>query len=254
MGEIEGIYQIWLREVKRNVRYKSRIVTSIVSPIIWILIFGVGLGSSIRIGIPVNYESFIYPGIIGQTILFTSMMGGIGIIIDKQYGILKELMVAPLSRPSIIFGKALGISTNAILQVSVLLILSFIVNISLSISSFVLTLIIAMLIAIGMSGLGLFLASLMESTEGFSLVMTFITMPIFLLSGALFPVSGALPNWLSFIVYLDPLTYGVDALRGILINNANLPMHIDLIAVLIFAIFTISLSAIVFTKREQNLM
>jgi len=254
MSEIEGIYTIWLREAKRYVRYKSRIVTAIFTPLLWLLVFGMGLGSSIKLGIGSGgYQSFIYPGIIAQTILFTCVMAGIGIIIDKQYGFLKEVMVAPLSRSSIILGKAIGISTGAIIQAIILLLLSFIVGVQMTPGIFIIAILTSIIIAIGLSGLGLFVASFMDSMEGFNLVMSFVIMPLFLLSGALFPVTS-LPEWLNFIVYLDPLTYGVDALRYIILGKSVLPIEISLIVTLSFTVAMIFLSAFVFTKKEQNLM
>jgi ABC-2 type transport system permease protein len=213
-----------------------------------------GLGSAIRFGgTTEGYQSFIYPGIIAQTILFTCVMSGIGIIIDKQYGFLKEIMVAPLSRASISLGKALGISTGAIMQAMILLLLSFLVGVEMTPSIFIIATFICISISIGFSSLGLFIASFMDSMEGFNLVMSFVILPIFLLSGALFPVSG-LPDWLSFIVYLDPLTYGVDALRGVILGESVLPVEISITVTTLFAIVMVFLSAIVFTKREQNLM
>jgi ABC-2 type transport system permease protein len=251
--ELEGIYTIWLREVKRYVRYRSRIITAIFTPLLWLVIFGLGLGSAIRFGVSGGYQSFIFPGIIAQTILFTCISSGIGIIMDKEYGFLKEILVAPLSRSSIIFGKALGISTGAIIQGAILLLLSFIVHVKITPIIFIGSILVCIIIAIGLSGLGLFIASFMDSMEGFNLIMSFIVMPIFLLSGSLFPVTG-LPQWLSFIVYLDPLTYGVDALRGIILNNSVLPLTINIIAILAFTIIMVLLSALIFTKKEQNLM
>jgi len=254
MGEFEGIYTIWLREAKRYVRYKSRIVTAIFTPLLWLLVFGMGLGSAMHFsGAIGEYQSFIYPGIICQTILFTCVMAGIGIIIDKQYGFLKEIMVAPLSRTSIIFGKAIGISTGAVLQSIILLLLSFVVGVKMTPLIFLEALVVCIIIALGFSGLGLLIASFMDSMEGFNLVMSFVILPIFLLSGALFPLDN-LPNWLSFIVYLDPLTYGVDALRGIILGHSIMPVEIGLGVSLLFAVVMILVSAIVFTKKEQNLM
>jgi ABC-2 type transport system permease protein len=254
MSEFEGIYTIWLREAKRYVRYKSRIITAIFTPLLWLLVFGVGLGSAIRFGGTAGgYQSFIYPGIISQTILFTCVMAGIGIIMDKQYGFLKEIMVAPLSRASIIFGKAIGISTGAIIQSIILLLLSFVVGVQMTPLIFIGAISISIIIAIGFSGLGLLIASFMDSMEGFNLVMSFVILPTFLLSGALFPVTN-LPKWLSFIVYLDPLTYGVDALRGVILGKSVLPVEIGVGVSLIFAILMILASALVFTKKEQNLM
>lgn len=254
MSEFEGIYTIWLREAKRYVRYKSRIVTAIFTPLLWLLVFGLGLGSAIQFGgTSGGYQSFIYPGIISQTILFTCIMAGIGIIMDKQYGFLKEIMVAPLSRASIIFGKALGISTGAILQAIILLILSFVVGVPMTPLIFIGAVLVSVIISIGFSGLGLLIASFMDSMEGFNLVMSFVIMPIFLLSGALFPVTN-LPSWLSFIVYLDPLTYGVDALRGVILGQSVLPIWINILVISGFTILMVFASALVFTKKEQNLM
>lgn len=254
MSEFEGIYTIWLREAKRYVRYKSRIVTAIFTPLLWLLVFGLGLGSAIQFGGTIGgYQSFIYPGIISQTILFTCIMAGIGIIMDKQYGFLKEIMVAPLSRASIIFGKALGISTGAIIQTAILLILSFVVGVQMTPLIFIGAIVISIIISIGFSGLGLLIASFMDSMEGFNLIMSFVIMPIFLLSGALFPFTN-LPEWLSFIIYLDPLTYGVDALRGVIVGQSVLPLEINIVVILVFAIIMVLASALVFTKKEQNLM
>lgn len=254
MSEFEGIYTLWLREAKRYIRYRSRIITAIFTPLLWLIVFGMGLGSAIRLGGTAGgYQSFIYPGIICQTILFTCVMAGIGIIMDKQYGFLKEIMVAPLSRASIIFGKAIGISTGAIIQAIILLILSFIVKVQMTPLIFVSALAVSVIIAIGFSGLGLLIASFMDSMEGFNLVMSFVILPVFLLSGALFPLSN-LPSWLSFIVYLDPLTYGVDALRGIILGQSVLPIPVSTGVTFAFAVIMILLSALVFTKKEQELM
>lgn len=254
MSEVEGIYTLWLREAKRYVRYRSRIITAIFTPLLWLVVFGLGLGSAIRFGGTTGgYQEFIYPGIISQTILFTCVMAGIGIIMDKQYGFLKEVMVAPLSRASIIFGKAIGISTGAIVQAIILLLLSFVVGVQMTPLIFLGALGISTIIAIGFSGLGLLIASFMDSMEGFNLVMSFVILPVFLLSGALFPVTN-LPTWLSFIVYLDPLTYGVDALRGVILGQSVLPPIISTGVILLFAAAMIFLAAFVFTKKEQELM
>jgi len=259
MSEVEGIYTIWLREAKRYVRYKSRIVTAIFTPLLWLLVFGMGLGSAMGGGMfqnmPGGYQSFIYPGIISQTILFTCVMAGIGIIMDKQYGFLKEVMVAPLSRASIIFGKAIGISTGAIVQAIILLILSFIVHVRMTPEIFIGAIVVCTIISIGFSGLGLLIATFMDSMEGFNLVMSFVIMPIFLLSGALFPITN-LPDWLSSIVYINPLTYGVDALRHIILANYHsvIPLEISLAVITIFATAVILLAALVFTKKEQSIM
>ena len=255
MPELEGIYTIWLRENKRFIRYRSRILTSVVTPLLWLLIFGTGLGSAVRFGggLPGGYIAFIFPGIIGQTILFTAVFSGVSVIIDRQYGFLKEILVAPITRPSIVFGKALGISTTALIQGLILLLLSFVVGIQMTLSIFLMSTVVILLISIGLAGLGLLIASFTDSMEGFNLILSFIVLPIFLLSGALFPVGG-LPSWLKFAVYLDPLTYGVDALRAIILNYSVLPLYVDVSIISLFALIMLLLSAFVFSRREQGLM
>lgn len=254
MPEFEGIYTIWLREMKRFVRYRSRILTSVVTPLLWMVIFGYGLGSAIRFGdMTGGYQAFIYPGIIGQTILFTTIFSGVSVIIDRQYGFLKEILVAPISRPSIVFGKAIGISTAAVIQGVILLILSFVVGVQMTPIIFVACTLLMIPISIGLAGVGLLIASFTDSMEGFNLIMSFVVLPMFLLSGALFPVTG-LPTLLQFAIYLDPLTYGVDALRYITLGQGAIPLYINVIVIMAFAIAMVFLSALMFTKKEQELM
>lgn len=255
MAELEGIYTIWLRESKRYIRYKSRIITSVVTPLLWLIIFGTGLGAAVRFGgiSGVGYQQFIFPGIIGQTILFTAVFSGVSVIIDRQYGFLKEILVAPISRPSVVVGKALGISTASMIQGVILLFLSFIVGIQMTIPNFLVSTVIIILMSLGLACTGLMIASFTDSMEGFNLILSFIVLPMFLLSGALFPISG-LPEWLQFAVYLNPLTYGVDALRAAILHVSALPLYIDIAVLVAFAAATVFAASYLFTKREQGLM
>lgn len=255
MPELEGIYTIWLRETKRFIRYRSRILTSVVTPLLWLLIFGTGLGSAVRFGgnLPGGYQAFIYPGIIGQTILFTAIFSGVSVIIDRQYGFLKEILVAPITRPSIIFGKAIGISTAAVIQGIILLLLSFVVGVQMTPIIFLASFLLMIPISVGLAGVGLLIASFTDSMEGFNLIMSFVVLPMFLLSGALFPVTG-LPTLLQGAVYLDPLTYGVDALRQIILGYGAIPLYISVTVILVFAAVMVFISALAFNKREQELM
>lgn len=254
MGELEGIYTIWLRENKRYIRYRSRIITSVVTPLLWLLIFGTGLGSAIRFGgTPGGYTAFIFPGIIGMTILFTAIFSGVSVIIDRQYGFLKEIMVAPISRESIVFGKAIGVGTTAMIQGAIILLLSFIIGIHMTIPIFIASLVIMVIMALGLVGIGLLLAAFTESMEGFNLIMSFVVLPMFFLSGALFPITS-LPIWLKTVVFFDPMTYGVDALRNVILGQSILPLYMSLTVIIIFAIALVLISAFVFSKREQSLM
>lgn len=200
-----------------------------------------------------GYQAFIFPGIIAQTILFTSVFSGLSVIQDRQFGFLKEILVAPISRPSIVLGKAIGISTTALIQGIILLFLSFVVSVPMTIPILLESIGVIILIALGLSGMGLLIASFTDSMEGFNLIMSFIVMPIFLLSGALFPITG-LPSWLQVAVYINPLTYGVDALRSIILHQSVLPLYVSVIVVAIFAVLMILISAFIFSKKEQSLM
>ncbi|REE28285.1 ABC-2 type transport system permease protein [Methanothermobacter defluvii] len=254
MAEIEGIYTIWLREMKRFFRYRSRIVTSIVTPLLWLIIFGTGLGAAVRFGgVPGGYKAFIYPGIIGQTVLFTSIFSGVSVIIDRQYGFLKEILVAPISRESMVVGKALGISTASMIQAAILLVLSFIVGVTMSPICFAVSMVIALIISMGLGGLGLMIAAFTDSMEGFNLIMSFIVLPIFLLSGALFPITG-LPAWLQGAVYINPLTYAVDALRFTILRNSVLPLEVNVAVISVFAVIAVLAAAFLFNRKEQSLM
>lgn len=254
MGELEGIYTIWRRENIRFLRYKSRIVTSVITPLLWLIVFGTGFGATVRFGgITGGYQAFLFPGIIGMTVLFSSLFSGVSVITDRQYGFLKEMFVAPISRSSIVFGKALGASTTAMIQGTIILLLAFILNIHLTLLTFIATLIIMIIMSLGLVGIGLFISAFMDSMEGFNLIMNFVVMPMFFLSGALFPITG-LPEWLKSAVYINPLTYGVDALRYAVLGISSIPIYVDMIVIIVFATVMIVSSAYAFTKREQGLM
>ncbi len=250
INEFRAIYTIWLREVIRFNRARSRIISSVVTPLIWLLIFGTGMGASFGLTFRnVSYSAFLFPGIIGMAILFSSTFGGLSIIFDKQFGFFKEILVAPISRPSIVIGKALGTSTTSVIQGILILIFSFIIGVTLTPMSVLTALIIMFLMAMGLVSVGITIASVMESHEGFQMIMNFLIMPMFFLSGALFPLSG-LPSWLGYSVLLNPLTYSVDALRFTLIGVSEFPIFLDLVAVCAFDIGMIIIGGYIFSRRN----
>ena len=222
MSDLRAIYTLWLREVKRYGREKTRLVSSFVQPLLWLVIFGSGIRLS-SIGSGIDYQKFIFPGIVGQTLLFTSMFMGISVIWDREFGFLKEILVAPVSRISVFVGKMLGGSTDAVIQGTFVFLYSFVVGISLDVRGFILSLPVMLLITFGMVSVGLILASLMESLEGYGVIQTFVNLPLFFLSGALFPLSYV-PEWLKWVSIIDPLTYGVDALRTMILKGAWTPI------------------------------
>jgi len=208
------IYTIWLRNMKRYIRSKSRIVGSIAMPLFFLLFLGVGLNSVVQLpGLGENYIVFLIPGMVAMSVLFTSVFSGIQIIWDKQFGFLKETLVAPVSRLEIMSGQTLGGATTAVIQGSLILVLSMFVGFPLlNPVGFLIALGFMILIGISFTAFGIAIASRMEDMTGFQLIMNFVVFPIFGLSGALFPISS-LPAWMVPLTLLDPLTYGVEGIR-----------------------------------------
>ena len=208
------IYTIWLRNMKRFLRSKSRIVGSIAMPLFFLLFLGVGLNSVVQLpGLGENYIVFLIPGMVAMSVLFTSVFSGIQIIWDKQFGFLKETLVAPVSRLEIMSGQTLGGATTAVIQGSMILVLSMFVGFPLlNPVGFLIALAFMVLIGISFTAFGIAIASRMEDMTGFQLIMNFVVFPIFGLSGALFPIS-TLPAWMIPLTLLDPLTYGVEGIR-----------------------------------------
>ncbi len=246
MSEIEGIYAVWLREAKIYLREKERLVSAIISPLLWIFAFGAGLSPSVNIE-GYSYQVFIYPGIIVMTVLFTSLFYGIYIIWDRKLDFLKEVLVAPVSRASVFAGKMLGGATDAMVQVIFLLLIGVFINIPLTMLVVVEAFFMLLLISIAMVSIGLVIGANLKSPEGFNLVMGFVMWPMFFFSGALFPVSN-IATWLTAITFINPLTYGVDAVRGIILGINNFPIYIDVAVVLFFSVLMMGLGILSFRR------
>lgn len=223
-AELRGIYAVWLREVKRYVRDRMRIITAVTAPIVWLLLFGVGFSSFFRQFGGINYLNYIYPGIIAQSLLFTSVFLGISVIWDRQFGFLKEMFVAPIRRVSVFSGKMLGGATDALLQGTIVLSLSFLF-IPIDPPRLLACLPVMLLTTMGFVSMSIIIASRLKSLESFGLIMNFVNLPLFFSSGALFPISSA-PGWLQTLGYFNPLTYAVDALRGLLLKNTIISFSI----------------------------
>lgn len=250
MSELKKIYGLWLREVIRYWREKSRIISSLIMPVLWLLVFGSGI-RGMELSDAQSYQSFIFPGIVGMTLLFTSVWSGVSVIWDREFGFWKEIMVAPVSRTSIVIGKALGSGTSALIQGSIMLPLAFLVGVHLSPLS-VLTLLPTMvLISIGLVCIGLLIASIIASMEAFNFIMSLVIMPMFFTSGALFPLNSA-PGWLKSFSYINPLTYGVDALRWAIFGttSSTLPVYIEFIILALFAIIMIVACSYAFSIKK----
>jgi ABC-2 type transport system permease protein len=247
-----AIYILWLREMKRFLRSWSRIVSTLMMPLFFLVFLGFGFKGAFipGVGQTKDYIHFLVPGVIGMTLISTSMMAGISVLWDREFGFLKEIMVAPVSRISVVFGRIFGGITTSLIQAILILIISMVMGFKIpGISSFLLAILFMILISSGFIGLGLIFASVMKDIQGFGLIMQMIIFPLFFLSGAIFPLMN-LPKFLRYISYLDPLTYGVEGLRKTLIGFSFLPFSLSFLLLLFFSIVTIFLGAYLFEKSE----
>jgi ABC-2 type transport system permease protein len=248
MGELEGFYALWYREIKVFTREKSRVVSSLVTPLLWMVVFGGGLGSAVSVS-GMNYQVFIFPGILAMTILFSSVFFGLYIVWDKKIDFFKEVLVAPLSRTTIFAGKMMGGSIDALLQGSAMLLFGIILGVKYSVMSVILAFAFMFVLAAALVSLGLILGSNMESVEGFQLVISFLVFPMFFFSGALFPI-GNLPHYLLVFTLIDPVTYAVDGLRGVLLGTAQLPVGVDFMILTGFAVVLIGVGTWCFKRLK----
>jgi ABC-2 type transport system permease protein len=291
--ELQAVYVMWLREMKKFFRSWSRVVGMVAMPAFFLAFMGMGFQSFQIPGIPssafianyleevlrsfwgfnqyiayygaqylagvlaqklgLNYLSFLSPGIIGMILLFASMVAGMSILFDREFGFLKEVMVAPVSRLSIAMGRTLGGVTTAIMQG--LLILGISIPMGVNIigpAGLSLSVVFMMLISMGFVGLGVAFAAKMTDFQGFMLIMNFIVFPLFFLSGALFPLSS-FPSWVQSVAYLDPLTYGVDALRTTLVGiGGTMPLTIDFLILIGFTAAMLLVSTYLFQGTEVD--
>src|SRR3954454_12243574 len=215
---MSAIYVLWLRELRRYVRSRAQIVASLGQPLLYLVALGFGLGPIFQKAGNGNYVQFVAPGIIAMSVLFSSIFSGMGLLWDRQFGFLKETLVAPVPRIQVMLGKTLGAATVAVIQGLLVAIVCFIAGFRVSnLAMIPVALMFMILIGCMFSALGAGIGSVLENIQGFQLVMNFLVMPIFFLSGALYPLNN-LPGALSVVTRLDPLAYGVDGLRTTLIG------------------------------------
>jgi ABC-2 type transport system permease protein len=245
-----AIYILWLRELKRYVRSRVQIVVSLGQPCLYLLALGFGLGPVFKQAGHGSYLQFMAPGVVGMTVLFSSVFSGIAMLWDRQFGFLKETLVAPVSRMQIMVGRTLGGATVAIIQGTLILAICLIAGFRpqhwLAIP---VAFLFVALIAIVFAALGTAIGSVIQDMQGFQLVMNFLVMPIFFLSGALFPLEN-LPLAMNVITKLDPLTYGVDGLRGALIQGWHFGAAVDVTLLACIGALFLSAGAYLFSRIE----
>ncbi len=247
---MSAIYILWLRELKRYVRSRSQIVASLGQPLLYLLALGFGMGPVFRKAGNGSYIQFVAPGVIGMTVLFSSVFSGIGLLWDRQFGFLKETLVAPVPRIRIMIGKALGGATVAILQGLLVVIVCLLVGFRpRNFGAIPIAIFFMVLISIVFASLGIAIGSKLENMQGFQLIMNFLVLPIFFLSGALFPLTN-LPKTLSIITTLDPLSYGIDGLRGALIGVSHFGMPIDILVLCCVAVVLMAVGSYFFSRIQ----
>jgi len=244
------IYILWLRELKKYSRSRAQIVASMGQPLLYLLVLGFGLGPVFQRAGNGSYLQFVAPGVIGMTVLFTSVFSGIALLWDRQFGFLKETLVAPVPRMHVMIGRTLGGATVAMLQGTLIITVTLIAGFRpVSALGIPLGFLFMAMIATTFAALGTSIGSSLQDMQGFQLIMNFLVLPIFFLSGALFPLDH-LPKALAVVTGADPLTYGVDGLRTALIGSSHFGVIVDFVVLAAVGVAFLCLGAWRFSKIE----
>jgi len=257
-----GIWVVAYREILRFVQERSRLFSSFAMPLIFLVVFGAGFGQLIGSMTPgVDYIQFMYPGILAMTVLMGSIMSGVSIVWDREFGFLKEILVSPLGRSGIILGKAAGGAIVAVLQACIMLILAPILGVSIDILMVLELVLVVIVVSMSLAGMGLLLASRMQSQQGFQLTMQVLIMPLIFLAGVFYPVNNV-PVWMEIISKANPLTYGVDAIRqiflgsegaatiGVTVFGHTMTVFEDVLIVAAFGVLFLSLAVWSFSRQD----
>lgn len=219
--EIRVVGMVWERELIRYVRTRTRIVSGLIQPILFLFVLGYGMSGLVGTTGGFNFRQFVYPGVVAMSVVMTAMFSALSIVWDREFGFLREMLVAPVSRTSLVLGKTIGGATVATAQGTIMLVLAPLVGIRLTVGLVVEMIALELLMAVAMTTFGVFVASRIEKMESFQVVMQMLLMPMLFLSGALFPLSG-LPGWLAVITRLNPLTYAVAPFRQVVFSAQNM--------------------------------
>ena len=245
-----AVYILWLRQIKKYMRSRARIIGSLGQPILFLLAFGFGFGPVFAKAGDGNYLNFLAPGIVCMAIIFSAMFAGIEVIWDRQFGFLKETMVAPASRFAIAIGRTLGGATIAVFQGCVVFLISLLIGFHpVSWSLLPIVLVAMLLIGILFTALGTAIATNMRDMQAFPIIMNFIMMPLFFLSGALFPTAG-LPRGLAIVIRANPLSYGIDSIRGLLSGVYQFTLGFDLLILCFVSLVTLGIATVLFNRIQ----
>jgi len=260
---LRGTWVVAYREILRYITERSRIVSSLAMPLLLLIVFGAGFSNVIGGMAPgVDYLQFMYPGIIAITVLTTSLFAGISVVWDREYGFLREILVAPISRTGIVLGKAFGATLQASAQVALMLLIAPLLGVSLSLEVILGLIPMIVILSLGLAGLGILMASFMRSQQGFQTMMQIIIFPLIFLAGVFFPVNHV-PIWMAVISKANPLTYGVDAIRqvflgseasemglGVTVGDHTMTLGQDIIIVGIMSAIMLAAAVWAFNRQE----
>ncbi len=249
------MYVICNREFIKFFREKSRLLGTLARPVLWLFVVGSGMSALIRPQADFSYIQFIFPGMIGMTILFSSIFSSISIVWDREFGFMKEMLIAPISRVSIVFGKAFSGTFISTAQALIILLLVPLLGIQVTLAQFFEVVAASLIVSFCITSLGILIAVRMVSFDGFNVIMNFLVMPMFFLSGAMYPVCS-LPAVLKEMSYLNPLTYGVDLFKHALLRNSTPPFGAEfslaLDLVIIFAVSAVTIACAAWSFRRQD--
>lgn len=255
MIPLRPIYVICLREFIKFFREKSRLLGTLARPVLWLFVVGNGMSGLIRPHEGFSYLQFIFPGMLGMTILFASIFSSISIVWDKEFGFMKEMLVAPISRLSIVMGKAVSGTLISAAQAVIIMILIPFLGLKLTFMQFVEVAAVAVMVSFCITSIGIFIAAQLKSFDGFNIIMNFLVMPMFFLSGAMYPVAS-MPDILRHITHLNPLTYGIDAFKHVLLRDSSpplgpeFPFFLDIAIVAAVSAVMLTIAALSFRRKE----
>jgi ABC-2 type transport system permease protein len=245
---LEALWALTWRDLRRFSRDTNQILGAVARPLLWIVLMGKGLHAALPSVNGIDYEHFVYAGAIAMSVLFSGMFQSISIIWDREFGFLKEVLVAPIGRATIVFGKVLAGAAVTFVQGALVVGFAPIVSIHLGVSAIAELLAVIALLSLAVTALGVVIATRMQTFEGFGVISNFVVLPLYFLSGGVFPITN-LPPWMTVLVHLNPMTYGVDLMRRALDQPTTFPLGVDLAVVTGFGVAMFALALVLF-RRE----
>lgn len=247
--DLDAILMLCQRDLVRFFRERTQLYGSLARTIVWLFVLGAGLRGSVNVPGGISYLEFVFPGMLAMAVIFSSMQSAISIIFDREFGFLKEILVAPIPRTSVAIGKALAGATIATVQAAIIFLFAPFADAHLSVLKVLACLGILLLMGLGLTGIGIMIAARMTSFEGFGTINNFVILPLYFTSAAQFPLDKA-PYWLRIVSHANPLSYGVDLLRGVLTGIWTYPGWLDVTVVTGFAAIAVAGATYAFTRTE----